>query len=239
MSFEFQLPPTQAAPQTMLKPEDDVTRFARVALVIGKLLTLALGMGVVSLGIAGRFSSLKAALFWLTLTLSLAWLFAAVMGVWWTFRFKVKRTEVLEAIEDEERYYRYQVPLPLTEPEPVYLEPETVRIEFFDGTGSKTHDRYYDLPCSRDALTKLANGLVNGIAFSETSWTGKGKPFTRGENGTFIQLRDALLARGLIQWRNTDVPTLGMEPTRAGWAAFRHLAPHPLNGDVSSKTGTS
>jgi len=78
-----------------------------------------------------------------------------------------------------------------------------------------------DLPAQQDQLIDLATGLLRGVPFSEAQWTGRGQPFSKRQ---FKQLREAMIARGLIRWNNPDAPAQGLALTHTGSAMVQTFA---------------
>jgi hypothetical protein len=112
--------------------------------------------------------------------------------------------------------------------EPVYnspVKPPVIRVEVTSESGR--HTRYGGLPVSEDKLHLLAIGVLRGVAMSESSWTGAGKPFSKRE---FTCLRDVMLSCGLLRWVNPDARAQGVELSAAGRGLMRHyvsLSPSP------------
>ena len=75
-----------------------------------------------------------------------------------------------------------------------------------------------DLPVSKENLRILANGLLMGRPFSEREWTGTGKPFSSGADGTFRPLRSAMLKHELLEMRSGKDNRVGFDLTDSGWA---------------------
>lgn len=99
-----------------------------------------------------------------------------------------------------------------------YVEPEPVRIELLYPNGAD----FIDLPVSMDKLTALARGLSSGASFTEASWCGgSNKVFSRAE---FVQLRDEMLRRGLLELNSPSTAARGYRLTRGGAACVRYLA---------------
>jgi len=98
-------------------------------------------------------------------------------------------------------------------------EPYSVRIEMASDNGR--HTRYINLPVSPGKLRQLANGLISGKSFTEASWCGSGGIFTRAE---FVQLRDEMLTRGLLELNSPGYPARGYHLTRGGYAAIQYLS---------------
>ena len=103
--------------------------------------------------------------------------------------------------------------------EPVMMAAETIRVELTSSDG--TSGQYLDLPATRAQLESLAVGLVRGQSFTEATWTGAGRPFSRSG---FVRLRDELLSRGLAVWVSDHANARGVRVTQRGMALFRHVA---------------
>ena len=103
MTFSFPLSQDPAPALPAQKPDDDVTRLARLALVIGGLLSLAVTAAMGACVLWGWVGTWRGGFGgWLSM-LALAWTGAAVFGAWWTFAYKVRRPVTLE---DEARAAR-------------------------------------------------------------------------------------------------------------------------------------
>jgi len=74
------------------------------------------------------------------------------------------------------------------------------------------------LPCTDSQLRKLAEGLLNGIPFTEGAWTGNGKPFSVAE---MKLLRTVMLTRELIKMRSEKDSRQGYELTEDGKAVMQ------------------
>ncbi len=106
-------------------------------------------------------------------------------------------------------------------------EPETLRIEL-----TTTNEEGFqsmeilDLPGDAHKLREFACAVLAGRAISLASWTGHGGLYSRRE---FIVLRDELLHRGWMAWRNPHAPAQGVMLTRKGREALERIcqAPHP------------
>lgn len=72
-----------------------------------------------------------------------------------------------------------------------------------------------DLPASPAQLRDLSAGLLAGMSFSEASWSGEGRPFSRDQ---FRKLRDVYLQKGWIAWANPKSKNQGVSLTRSGAA---------------------
>jgi hypothetical protein len=103
--------------------------------------------------------------------------------------------------------------------DPEELPPPNVRIELVSPDKRQTVISH--LPCTQAQLVTLSTGLLAGQPFSESEWTGAGRPFSRRE---FRDLREEMLKRGMLAWRNEQAPSQGMIFTAAGLAAIRYFA---------------
>jgi len=99
---------------------------------------------------------------------------------------------------------------------------ERVRFEIKQENGRNM--QFIDLPADIHQLTTLADGLLSGATFNESTWTGKDAPFSLGE---FRKLRTELLKRQLLEWVNPKSRSQGLRLTRTGLAAFRYIAELP------------
>jgi hypothetical protein len=110
------------------------------------------------------------------------------------------------------------------QPEPVHqLPPLRVIVEEDQGR----HAEFIDLPYP-EKLPQLAAGLLAGRTFNQTAWTGHAGIFSRAE---FDSLRDTMIERGLLVWKNPEAKAQGVVLTAPGRAVMRRLA------DVPSPTG--
>lgn len=97
----------------------------------------------------------------------------------------------------------------------------TVNVELWE-TPSRTV--YFDMPATRAQLETLAVSLTVGETFSERRWTGKLRPFSVNQ---FRALRDALLARSMIEQVSNKDPRQGYRLTAPGRALFKRFIPSP------------
>lgn len=100
--------------------------------------------------------------------------------------------------------------------------PASIRVELAQNNGHQVD--FIDLPVSPEKLPSLARGLLAGRSFNQTAWTGSGGIFSRSE---FDALRDTMIQRGLMSWRNPEAKAQGCELTAAGRAVMRRLADSP------------
>ena len=113
------------------------------------------------------------------------------------------------------------------EPEPVILDPDppAVRIELLERREGSWTGEYLNLPVTPAQLRLLSSGVVSGGTLSENAWCGSNRPFTKRQ---FHQLRQALLERGWLEWRNMDAPAQGVQASRVGMRVFSYLAENRL-----------
>jgi hypothetical protein len=76
----------------------------------------------------------------------------------------------------------------------------------------------YDL--DEGVMLRIAAALHEGASFSAGDMVEKRKAITRGEYDT---IAPQLIAAGLMEWKNADMPRLGMRPTATGLATFEAL----------------
>lgn len=107
------------------------------------------------------------------------------------------------------------------QPEAEEEAPQVIRVQLVKDNGHVSD--MIDLPASRDQLSALANGLHNGLPFSEKFWTGKGKPFSTNQ---FRNLRDVMMKRELAEYVNDEDPRAGIRLTEAGAAVLETFRPH-------------
>lgn len=74
------------------------------------------------------------------------------------------------------------------------------------------------LPCTDSQLRRLAEGLLNGVPFTEGAWSGNGKPFSVAE---LKLLRTVMLTRELIKMRSDKDARQGYELTEDGKAVMQ------------------
>lgn len=110
---------------------------------------------------------------------------------------------------------------------PLQRQPEAspasdhIRIEFVEAHPGGRRTQIVDLPASPGNIQKIARGVLSGTPFSESAWTGAGRPFSRAQ---FHQIRGEFLSRGWVVWRNEDAPSQGVMLTSQGEAVMRYLA---------------
>ena len=89
-----------------------------------------------------------------------------------------------------------------------------------------TADKHYrsrtiDSVISKDKLTILARGLLNGIPFTERSWTGEGKLLSINE---FRAVRSMWIKLSLLEVVSDKDNRQGFDFTEQGWAVMEKLA---------------
>lgn len=113
-----------------------------------------------------------------------------------------------------ERIHKIERPVPSAEPYQF-----TTRLTVVTGVNN-SEGVYLDIPVDRERLFEVAAKLAAGCEFSHASLAGRYRPLSRSE---YEALRDALLARGLVRWKDARSHNLGLELSRAGAAAMRQL----------------
>jgi hypothetical protein len=104
--------------------------------------------------------------------------------------------------------------------------------------GLPQHLSYANLPVDLERLQVMAAEIVyNGAGLSEAVWVGTW--FSRQE---WVQLRQALISRGLAKWNSERNTARGVSLTRAGQSAFAYIARErpttdPENGDLALHLG--
>ena len=105
---------------------------------------------------------------------------------------------------------------------PVPREEKRVKIQVnhIKGNGSYQSEMY-DLPCTPEKLTALAQGLQMGAPFTEEQWAGKGKTFSTPK---FRILRDEMIKHELAEYINPEEKRQGMQLTESGVALMQTYA---------------
>jgi len=103
---------------------------------------------------------------------------------------------------------------PVVAPQEVAVE--TVRVDFRE----EGRMAFPELPASAGQMKDLAIGLLAGAPFSEATWCGEGRPFSRGQ---FQAVREEFRRQGWARWRNERATNQGMEISPAGRAVCREL----------------
>jgi len=75
-----------------------------------------------------------------------------------------------------------------------------------------------NLDVTQEQLVELAQGLLDGIPFTEREWTGRGRPFSSGQGGSFRKLRSDWLKQGLLDVVSDKDNRQGFDLTESGWA---------------------
>jgi hypothetical protein len=136
----------------------------------------------------------------------------------------------LELVNNREGFQPVRYEVIDSEPEPEPYQPETVRVNLLqERNGGYIEGKFIDLPCQPEQLRLVAGSVVAGGSLSETAWCGSNKPFTKAG---FHQLRDELIKRGWLAWRNIQAPAQGVTVTHVGRRVFQHIAwgtPYPTN----------
>ena len=142
--------------------------------------------------------------------------FAAIMALDW-----IRRSEGWRRRVDDLEYLLHvdlnQDGLIASQPEPVRTE--TVKLEVTSEGGKRT--QFVDLPVSRAKIAEFASGLCYGQAFSENAWSGAGALFSRRE---FREVRDTMIDRNWVTWKNPEHPKQGLTLTSQGGAVMKFLA---------------
>lgn len=187
----------------------DVLALALLAFVSGVFAALALGLLAHALE---HKAPLEIALIAWSVTQALTWII--LLFRWSKLLYVIERSLGLDINRDGYTGEPYQ--------EPERYTPEPVRIELVEQTtGGGRQTSLIDLPVSQEQLIALADGLLSGSSFSESSWCGSGAPFSKSE---FIRLRDEMLKRNLLTWRNPRAPAVGLMLTPGGKACMRYLS---------------
>lgn len=85
-----------------------------------------------------------------------------------------------------------------------------------------------------EQLTEFARGMLAGRPFTEREWTGKGKPFSSGQGGSFRRFRSNWLKHGFVTIVSDKDNRQGFDFTDSGWAMIVKLAgvvPEPISDD--------
>lgn len=102
------------------------------------------------------------------------------------------------------------------------LPPPLVRIIL--DTPEKNGNRHTviaNIPCAQEKLVELSAAIMAGAPVSEERWTGAGGLFSKSE---FRAVREELIKRGLLAWRNPMSTAQGIIVTTAGLRAFKYFA---------------
>jgi len=106
-------------------------------------------------------------------------------------------------------------------------EPKPLRVMVDLSTVSK--DKSYqqsriNFPGTQSQLETLAAGLLNGMAFTERTWSGNGRLYTSPE---FRELKTVMFAHGLIEYISEADKRQGIRLTDKGTLAMRELSNSP------------
>lgn len=116
-------------------------------------------------------------------------------------------------------------PLPPALPAP---QPEKITVELVQNKGTiGERGDYIDLPYP-ERLPQFARTVLEGRQYTQSAMVGQGKLFRRDEYDTLI---DALVAGGLMRWKNPEHHNIGAVPTAAGRAVLKRFIPSPTGGD--------
>lgn len=108
-------------------------------------------------------------------------------------------------------------------------EPEVTRIDLTTRADGGRKTQFLEIPCSPEDFRRLAVGIIQRrMPFSETAWTGKGKPFS--QKG-FQKLRSYLIVKGLVTVANSKNKLAGYVFTRDGVDMLKDYLPHPSEED--------
>lgn len=102
---------------------------------------------------------------------------------------------------------------------------ETIKLNIIKDNGR--HQEFIEFPCSKGKLLELAEGILNGEAFTYANWAGAGKLFSRGE---FEHIRDIFMHQGYLRWVDAWNHDQGVEWTEDGMLilmAFTGTTPPP------------
>lgn len=104
------------------------------------------------------------------------------------------------------------------QPQPPMLPAPHIRVDLMhpDGAGAD----WLKLPYP-EKLPTFAETVLQGRTYSQAALVGSGRLFSRSE---YDQLIDALIAAGLMRWKNPEHHNQGAVTTSAGRAVFKRLA---------------
>ena len=106
-----------------------------------------------------------------------------------------------------------------TPAEPKSSKPN-VRVDITERHDGGMRLRFLDVPIAEHKIITLARGVMNGRAFSEREWAGRGRPLSVSE---FRELREQLFRANYMRWQDGG-RRQGVEFTAKGRALFRRLA---------------
>jgi hypothetical protein len=113
-------------------------------------------------------------------------------------------------------------PKPIDEVAPMQETTQQLQVVRIVLTKEDGNILFVDLPASHEEIKTLAEGLLNGISFSEESWSGPGSPchWTRKQ---FRQIRDIWIHNGWAYWVSTRANQQGVAVTSPGRAVCREI----------------
>jgi hypothetical protein len=101
-------------------------------------------------------------------------------------------------------------------------EPLVIRLD--DVRNGNYRSRTMEVNATEEQLRELADGLLNGKPFTEREWTGRGKPFSSGQGGSFRALRAVWLKQGILEVVSDKDNRQGFDFSDMGWATLAKLA---------------
>jgi hypothetical protein len=102
---------------------------------------------------------------------------------------------------------------------PSRAEPRIVKVQVNHvREGGSLQVDLINLPCTGSQLQSLAEGLLDGVPFTEGAWSGGGKPFSVSE---LRNLRTVMSVRGLLKLRSEKDQRQGYELTEDGRAVMQ------------------
>jgi len=113
-------------------------------------------------------------------------------------------------------------------------EPLVIRLDEI-GANGHYRSRTMELDVTQEQLIELARGLLDGRPFTEREWTGKGKSFSSGQEGSFRRLRSKWLRQGMLVVVSDKDNRQGFDFTDEGWAFLAKTAgivPEEVDEDV-------
>jgi hypothetical protein len=111
-------------------------------------------------------------------------------------------------------------------------QPLVIRLD--DVRNGNYRSRQIELDVTEAQLEEFARGSLNGTPFTERQWTGKGKPFSSGQDGTFRPFRKEWLRQGLVEVVSDKDNRQGFDFTDEGWAMLEKLAGSPPAAKAAS-----
>jgi len=152
--------------------------------------------------IAGLFSSIIAAGISMWAGWSFTWQLSLVVGAsvalfWFMGSIDRWREDVYAPL--------YAAPEPMQETVP-QITPIIVHVE-------RQQSLLFDIPASPEQLRQLSSGLINGVPFSEDSWTPENKLFSKAQ---FRSVRDEFIKSKLARWVNPNSHSQGVALTHYG-----------------------